>query len=325
MNTLKQRLKDRYGYAMTVLRGLVKTDFKMRYQGSFLGVAWSVLKPLRLNTLKQRLKDRYGYAMTVLRGLVKTDFKMRYQGSFLGVAWSVLKPLMLFAVMYVVFAKFMRMTDGTPTYPVVLLLGISSWQFVTETVGIGLRSIVDRGDLLRKVHFPNYIVVVSASIGSLISLGINYLVVLVFALFARVQFTWRVLWLPLNVLELYVIALALALILSTFYVFYRDVLHIWEVLQQIIFYAMPIIYPLSFITDKHPEYSTIANLELMNPIAQTIQDIRHNFIAPATQPTVWNTFDSWWVKLIPVVITALLLWFGVYVFRKNSRRFAEVM
>ena len=150
---------------------------------------------------------------------------------------------MLFCVMYVVFAKFMRMTDGTPTYPVVLLLGISRrelreglgifltqavdvrlivlqvtlvalhdarvavrvlgadralavvpvdddelLQFVTETVGIGLRSIVDRGDLLRKVHFPNYIVVVSASVGSLISLGINYLVVLVFALFMRMNF-----------------------------------------------------------------------------------------------------------------------------------------
>lgn len=282
-------------------------------------------KKVRVNTLSQRLKSRYGYAMTVLRGLVKTDFKMRYQGSFLGVAWSVLKPLMLFAVMYVVFAKFMRMTDGTPTFPVVLLLGISSWQFVTETVGIGLRSIVDRGDLLRKVHFPNYIVVVSASIGSLISLAINYVVVLVFAIFMRVQFTWRVLWLPVNVLELYVIALALALILATFYVFYRDVLHIWEVLQQIIFYAMPIIYPLSFITKNHPEYGMIANLELMNPIAQTIQDIRHNFIAPATQPTVWNTFGSWWVKMIPIAITVLLLWFGVYIFRKNSRRFAEVM
>ena len=265
-------------------------------------------------------KDKF-----ILKQLVTKDFKIKYRRSVLGVAWSVLKPLMLFAVMYVVFAKFMRMTDGTPTYPVVLLLGISSWQFVTETVGIGLRSIVDRGDLLRKVHFPNYIVVVSASIGSLISLAINYVVILIFAIFMRVQFTWRVLWLPINVLELYIIALALALILSTFYVFYRDVLHIWEVLQQIIFYAMPIIYPLSFITDKHPEYRTIANLELMNPIAQTIQDIRHNFIAPATQPTVWNTFGSWWVKMIPIAITVLLLWFGVYIFRKNSRRFAEVM
>ncbi|NEG70485.1 ABC transporter permease [Bifidobacterium choloepi] len=263
--------------------------------------------------------------MTVLKGLVKTDFKMRYQGSFLGVAWSVLKPLLLFVVMYIVFARFLRMTDGTSSYPVVLLLGISSWQFCTETIGIGLRAIVDRGDLLRKVHFPNYIVVVSASIGSLISLGINFLVVLVFAICLRVQFTWRVLWLPLNVLELYVASLAVALIFSTMYAYFRDISHIWEVLQQIIFYCMPIIYPLSYVTNKGGVYAELARLELLNPFAQTIQDIRHNLIAPETQPTIWNSFGSWWVKPIPIIITLLLFWLGVYVFRKNSRKFAEVM
>lgn len=278
-----------------------------------------------MHTLTQRLHDRYGYAMTVLQGLVKTDFKLRYQGSFLGVAWSVLKPLMLFCVMYIVFGKFLRMTDGTPTYPVVLLLGISSWQFVTETVGIGLRSIVDRGDLLRKVHFPNYIVVVSASIGSLISLGINYLVVLIFALFAHVEFTWRVLWLPLNVVELYAISLAIALIFATCYVYFRDISHIWEVLSQLIFYCMPIIYPLSFVIERGGVYARVARLELLNPIAQSIQDIRHNFIAPASQPTIWNTFHSPWAKLFPFALTILLLWFGIYIFRRNSRKFAEVM
>nr|WP_022860181.1 ABC transporter permease [Bifidobacterium magnum] len=263
--------------------------------------------------------------MTVLRGLVKTDFKMRYQGSFLGVAWSVLKPLMLFVVMYVVFAKFLRMSDGTPTYPVVLLLGISSWQLVTETVGIGLRSIVDRGDLLRKVHFPNYIVVVSASIGSLISLAINYVVVLIFALFSHVHFTWRVLLVPFNVLELYVVSLSLALIFATMYAYFRDISHIWEVLQQIIFYGMPIIYPLSYVVDRGGMYADLAKLELLNPLAQSIQDIRHNLIAPETQPTIWNTFHAWWIKAIPFVITVALLWFGIYIFRRNSRKFAEVM
>ena len=108
-----------------------------------------------------------------------------------------------------VFGKFLRMSDGTPTYPVVLLLGISSWQFVTESTNIGLRSVVDRGDLLRKIHFPNYIVVVSATIGALIQLrhqsggraGFSPLV-------ARVQFTWRVVLLPLNIIELYAITTA---------------------------------------------------------------------------------------------------------------------
>lgn len=275
--------------------------------------------------ISKKLHDKFEYSMTVLRALVKTDFKMRYQGSFLGVAWSVLKPLMLFAVMYAVFARFLRMSDGTPTYPVVLLVGISSWQFCTETIGIGLRSVVDRGDLLRKVHFPNYIVVVSASVGSLISLGINYIVVLLFALFMRVEFTWRVLWLPLNALELYAISLAVEFIFATCYVYFRDISHIWEVLQQIIFYAMPIIYPLSDVINRGGIYAKFGRLELLNPFAQTIQDIRHNLIAPQTQPTVWNSFHFWGAKAFPLVLTVVLLWFGVYLFRRNSSKFAEVM
>ena len=203
-----------------------------------------------VNTFVKRIQERYHYSLVVLKELVKTDFKLRYQGSFLGVAWSVLRPLMLFCVMYVVFAKFLRMSDGTPTYPVVLLLGISTWQFFGEATATGLRAVVDRGDLLRKIHFPNYIVVVSATIGALISLGINLLVVVIFAIFSKIQFTWRVLLLPLNFIELYVLALGAALLMATMYVYFRDIAHLWEVLQQVLFYSIPVIYPLSMVMDN---------------------------------------------------------------------------
>lgn len=278
-----------------------------------------------MQELVSKLRVRYDYAWVVLKGLVKTDFRLRYQGSFLGIAWSVLKPLMMFCVMYVVFGKFLRMSDGTPTYPVVLLLGISSWQFVTESTNVGLRSVVDRGDLLRKIHFPNYIVVVSATMGAFISYAINLGVVLVFALFARVHFTWRVVLLPINIIELYAVTLGLTLVMATMYVYFRDIAHIWEVLQQLVFYGMPIIYPLSYVTDRGGWYATVARLELLNPIAQSIQDIRHNFIAPDTQPTVWNQFNNTAVKMVPLIIMLLLLWLGIYLFRRNSRKFAEVM
>lgn len=271
---------------------------------------------------------RHHYAWVVLKGLVKTDFKLRYQGSFIGIAWSVLQPLMLFCVMYLVFAKFLRMSDGTPTYPVVLLLGISSWQFFGEATSMGLRSIVDRGDLLRKIHFPNYIVVASATIGSLISLAINFIVVLIFALFNHVQFTWRVALLPLNFLELYILALGFALILGTMYVYFRDISHIWDVFQQVLFYAMPVIYPLSMVIDNQSLGTwgqLIAKIQLLNPIAQTIQDIRHNFIAPETQPTVWTLIDNPALRMVPLVLAVLILAIGVVVFRKHNRKFAEVM
>jgi ABC-2 type transport system permease protein len=269
-----------------------------------------------------RIQSRYHYALVVLRELVRTDFKLRYQGSFLGIAWSVLKPLMMFAVMYMVFVRFLKFGDGTPLFPVVLLMGNCLWQFFSEATSIGLRSIVDRGDLLRKIHFPNYIIVASATVGSLISLGINLLVVLVFAFVNRVQFTWRVLLLPLNIIQLYVLSLGVALLLATLYVHFRDIQHIWEVLCQVIFYGTPIIYPLSMVAKNFP---VVAKLMLLSPVAQTFQDARHNLIDPQNVPTVWQVIGNPFIALIPYVLTIILLVFGVYVFRKYSRKFAEVM
>ena len=184
-----------------------------------------------MRKLVQRARDKYRYSLVVFKELVKTDFQLRYQGSFLGMAWSVLKPLMLFAVMYVVFVRFLKFSDGTPTFPISLLCGTCLWSFFTEATTVGMRGIVDRGDLLRKVHFPNYIIVASNTMGSMISLGINMVVVICFGFFAHAHYTWRILLVPFNILQLYLLALGISLILSTLYVYFRDVAHIWEVLM----------------------------------------------------------------------------------------------
>lgn len=277
-----------------------------------------------------KLKERYRESFIILRELVKTDFLLRYQGSFLGIAWSVLKPLMLFCVMYVVFIKFLRFSDGTDTFPLVLLLGISMWNFFTESTTMGLCSITTRGDLLRKINFPKYIIVVSATINALICMSINLGVVIVACILSGVQFTVNVFWLPINLVQLYLLSLGVALLLSTLNVYFRDAQHIWEVVLQGLFYATPIIYPLSMVEQKLGEVAPgvgllVEKLMLLNPAAQVIQDIRHNLIAPATTPTIWTLSDNIFFQMIPVALTfALLLW-GVHVFRKYSPKFAEVM
>ena len=116
----------------------------------------------------------------LLRELVVTDFKLRYQGSVLGFAWSLLKPLFLFAILYVVFGLFLRIGGDIPHYPVYLLLGIVLWTFFTEATNQGMSAIVDRGDLIRKINFPKYIVVISCTLSALINLGFNLLVEYIF-------------------------------------------------------------------------------------------------------------------------------------------------
>ena len=272
----------------------------------------------------ESLKKRYHYAMVVFKELVKTDFQLRYQGSFLGMVWSVLKPLMLFAVMYVVFVKFLKFSDGTPTFPISLLCGTCLWSFFSESTSMGMRAIVDRGDLLRKIHFPNYIIVASTTMGSMISLGINLVVVILFGFFAHAHYTWRIRLVPLSIIQLYCLGLSVALLLGSLYVYFRDVAHIWEVVLQAMFYATPIIYPISMVA-QNKEFSWAADILMLNPTTQTIMDIRHNLLSPEYVPTVWTMVDNKLLCLLPYVLSAVILWLGIHVFRKYSAKFAEVL
>ena len=92
----------------------------------------------------------------LLKELTKTDFKLRYQGSVLGYLWALLRPLMMFAILYIVFAKLLKIGNNIPHYPVYLLCGTSMWSFFTECTSQGIQAIVQRGDLLRKISFPKY-------------------------------------------------------------------------------------------------------------------------------------------------------------------------
>lgn len=256
----------------------------------------------------------------LLRELVVTDFKLRYQGSILGYLWSLLKPLLLFTILYFVFVRFLRFGEGIEHFEVSLLLGIVMWSFFTEATSQGMQAIVARGDLIRKINFPKYIIVVSGTISALINLTLNLLVVLLFIIINGVDIKWSILLLPLNILELYVFALAIAFGLAAVYVKYRDVSHIWEVFLQGLFYATPILYPITMVIDNAS--LLVAKALMLNPIAQIIQDARYNGISNDTVTTA-NFIGSPYLVVVPYTLVLGSIVFAVIYFRKNQKYFAE--
>ncbi|RBP99110.1 ABC transporter permease [Bifidobacterium xylocopae] len=262
----------------------------------------------------------------LLRAMVSTDFKLRYQQSVLGHLWSVLKPLLLFSVMYVVFIRFLRFGADVPHFAVSLLLGTILWNFFNETTTGGMMSIVGHGDLLRKIHFSKYVVVIASSMSALINFGFNFVVVVIFALVNGVRPSWSNLLIFPIVLQLYVLGLGIAFFLAAIYVNLRDLNPIWEVVMQAGFYATPIIYPISMISSRAGAYGPLlAKLDLMlNPMAQIIQDARHVLITPAN-PTLWQWESNFFLACWPVMVTILIFLGGVWYFTTKSQYFAELI
>lgn len=257
----------------------------------------------------------------LLSELIKTDFKLRYQGSVLGYFWAILRPLLMFAILYVVFAKLLRFGGDIPHYPVYLLTGTVLWSFFTECTGQGIQAIVQRGDLLRKISFPKWIIVVSATATALINLSINLAVIIIFALINGVtpSLTWLFI-IPI-IIELYAFSLGIAFFLGAINVKYRDVTSIWDVLIQALFYAVPIIYPLSMVIESGAFGLVAARLIMLNPVAQVIQDARYSLI---THESITNwSLNHGLVSLIPILIVLLALALAALFFRHRSKRFAE--
>lgn len=251
----------------------------------------------------------------ILREMVSTDFKVRYQGSALGYLWSLLRPLFQFAILYVVFVYIFKLNRGVDHYAAYLFFGIVLWNFFVEATSTGMTAIVSNGDLIRKISLSRFLVVLSTSASAIINFFLNLIVVIVIALLNGVQphASWLLL-IPI-LIELFVLAQAMAFFLCALFVKFRDINYIWEVIVQAAFYGTPIIYVVSLVPHRYQTWV------LLNPMAQIIQDARYAFVTHTTV-TGWHIMHPEFA-LIPVGIVVAIAVLSIIYFRRESKSFAE--
>lgn len=225
--------------------------------------------------------------------------------------WSLIKPLSSFAVMYLVFVKFLH----TDINPVSLFLGIVLWSYFSDFTNSGLKAIVDRGDLIRKIYFPRAIIVIASSLSAFITLLLNLLAVFVFMIFTGTAPTIEAPLFLLLLLELYALSLGASLFLSALYVRFRDIAHIWEVILQVLFYSSGILYVLTAVPPAFRPWIAV------NPIVQIVQDSRNVL----TNVPVVSSMDvlGGAIGIIPYVLPFVVLAIGIWVFTVSSKNFAE--
>lgn len=267
--------------------------------------------------LKPNQSKNFSYGKKILKQLILTDFKLRYQGSILGYLWSLLRPVALFAILYLVFGVLLKVGADIDNYASYLLFGIVVWNYFAEMTNTSLESVVEKGELMRKIYFPRQVIVLASSASATINLILSLLVVGVLIVVEGGSFTN--LWLaPLLFVELFVFSLGVSFLLSALYVRYRDIKYVWELVLQAGFYATPILYPMSFVIDQSP---FLAKLLLLNPMAQIIQDLRFSIVSD--QSVTLSALSSLPLSAIPLSIVGLTIIVGVWHFASRAEDFAE--
>jgi ABC-2 type transport system permease protein len=256
--------------------------------------------------------------------LARTEFKLRFYGSALGYVWTLMRPLLLFGVLWVFFTKVGHVNDGKKPgekyYGAQLLGSIVLFTFFIEGTTNAVRSVVDRENLVRKIHFPRLVIPLSVVLLGLFNLSLNLVVVAIFAFSAGVHPMLSWLELPLIVLALVAFATGMAMLLSALFVHFRDIQPIWEVFAQALFYASPVI--ISIQTVKAKLSTTLLHLYMLNPLAVIFQQFRHAMITHAT-PAAGQVLGSWSALGGALAIVVAIFIAGFLVFNRAAARIAE--
>jgi ABC-2 type transport system permease protein len=249
--------------------------------------------------------------------LAVTDFKLRFFGSILGYFWQLLRPLMLFGVLLLVFTKFISLGKSVEQYPVVLLQDIVIFTFFADATIGSVSSLVDRENLVRKIHFPRMVIPLAVVLTAYFNLLLNLVVVLIFALARGV--TPRLTWLELPLLLLFmgVFVTGIAMLLSSLYVRFRDVRPIWDVCAQALFYASPIIYTID--TLRRPEFKGPI---MHNPISVVVTQARRAVVDPHA-PSAAYAIGGAAHLAIPIGFVLALFAVGFWSFNRQAPRIAE--
>ncbi|MDQ3936716.1 MAG: ABC transporter permease [Actinomycetota bacterium] len=251
--------------------------------------------------------------------LAVTDFKLRFFGSILGYLWQLMRPLMLFSVLYFVFSEFVKIGQNAPNFAVVLLLGIVTFTFFADATGAAISSVVDRENLIRKIHFPRMVIPLAVVLTAFFNFLVNLIAVAIFALANGVEPRLSWLQFPLLILALGIWAVGLSMLLSALYVRARDVQPIWEVLVQAMFYAAPVIYPIEAI--PKPEWG---RLVMLNPLSVILEQARYAVIDP-NAPTAAEAIGATGRLALPIGIMVLSVVLGFWIFNREAPRIAEMM
>ena len=251
-------------------------------------------------------KNLYKYR-ELLKTNVKKEIRGKYKNSFLGVLWSFLNPLLQIAVYAIVFPLILRNTQEN--YVIFLCCGLIPWTFFSTAITRSASTMIENGNILKKVYFPREILPISVVTSEAINFIISTIIIMAFVIFGGLGITKYILFYPLVLIAQYIIVLAISFIISSVTVYFRDLQHLIGVALQLLFYATPIVYAADTIPAN---FKWILDL---NPMTYIINGYRAIFYEQTTPDLVPIAI------LIGVGILACII--GYVIFNKLQKGFAE--
>jgi lipopolysaccharide transport system permease protein len=239
------------------------------------------------------------------------EVKVRYKQAALGAAWAIIQPLFTMIIFTLFFGRLAGVpSDGIP-YPLFSFCALVPWTYFAGTLSLAGNSLVSNANLVTKVYFPRVLLPAATVVSGMLDFLIGSVFLFFMMIYYHVKPGWNLLFVPVFVVSLMLLALGISMLLAAINVRYRDVKYALPFIIQIWLFVTPIIYPVTFLPAKYQKVLAL------NPMAGIVEGLRACLFP--NHPMPWRLVEISWS------VTALLLIAGALYFRKTERTFADIV
>lgn len=273
------------------------------------------------------IKETFKYRDLIFL-FVKRNFTSQYKQTLLGPLWAIIQPLLTTFVFTFIFGSLASLTTadipGPSNIPSFLfyLSGTMLFHYFSSTVNATSKTFIGNAAIMGKVYYPRLVQPIATAISHLISLAIQFgLFVIVWIAYIciggySIEITPWLLFLPLIVLEMMILATGLGMLISALTTKFRDLQMLVGFGLQLWQYATPIPYGLMLIqnssySDLFPYYMSL------NPMTSIVTTFRYAMFGQG--------YFNIGFYLAGWGISALVFFLGLLAFSKTERTFMDTI
>lgn len=212
--------------------------------------------------------------------IAQVDFRKRYFNTKLGLLWALINPLFRLFVFYFVFAWIGRMRGDN--FGIYIFGALIIWMSFMEVTSSGIRLMHTKKYLLMNIQFNKLDLFISNTTAGFMGFLFNLTAYMLISIGVGIPIIPEIIWLPFLIINLYILALGVSLILAVINIYLKDIHHVWSMYSLLGFWTMPSIFPM----ERFTGYLEI--LLWINPVAGILVNIRN--ILFYGKPIEWKFF-----------------------------------
>lgn len=250
---------------------------------------------------------------------VKRDIVTVYKQTVLGPFWYLIQPLFTSITFTIIFNNMAGISTGEVPPFLFNLASLTIWNYFTACLTGTSNTFASNAGIFGKVYFPRLIAPLTVVISNLIKFGIQLFIFFVFYAYfywkgALISFNWSTIFFPITILLIGILGLGFGMIISSLVTKYRDFNHLIGFGVQLLMYVSAVIYPITLIQTKIPDYAWLVQY---NPLAYIIETFRYMLLDTGT--------ISFWGIGYTIVFTIIIFIIGILLFNKTEKNFIDTV